>query len=107
MKSRACLSAAATFGCQRSTLKMTRGPASEGPLEIETRCNFRLKCDSNGDSAVHEMKKGTTTTLKRIDSIKHQLFGFTIKSENESEININWRHNLMLPLVSTEIPVLK
>lgn len=36
MKSKACLSAAATFGCQRSTLKMTRGPASGGPLEIET-----------------------------------------------------------------------
>lgn len=33
MKSKACLSAAATFGCQRSTLKMTRGPASECPLE--------------------------------------------------------------------------
>lgn len=47
---------------------MTRGPASEGPLEIGTRCNFRLKCDSHGDSTVHEKKK-----KKSIESIKRQL----------------------------------
>lgn len=33
MKSRACLSAAATFGCQRSTLKMTLGLESGGPFK--------------------------------------------------------------------------
>lgn len=31
MKSRACRSAAATFGCQRSTMKTTRGPSSAEP----------------------------------------------------------------------------
>lgn len=35
MKSRACRSAAATLGCQRSTMKTTRGPSSAEPGEEE------------------------------------------------------------------------
>lgn len=31
MKSRACRSAAATFGCHKSTMKTTRGPSSAEP----------------------------------------------------------------------------
>lgn len=37
MKSSACRSAAATLGCQRSTLKMARGPSSGGPGPLQKR----------------------------------------------------------------------